>query len=165
MTASARPSGRLNASGAARRNRYARSVTGGTAKVLTRLPSIAAIVALVCVVATGNRPLAQPLVLLSVMLAPVLLPRKVLYPRRIDPPPDQADGGGGGEGPEPERPRPSPDPGGGLPLPDAAPAKVRRRDHHPPGLTPRRSRRPAREPAIAPRPGHGAPRRGRWPGH
>jgi hypothetical protein len=135
-------------------------VTGGAAKLLTRLPSIAAIVALVCVLATGNRAVAQPLMLLAVMLAPTLLPRRFLYPRGADPPPEQDDdGGGGGRGPEPNPPEPPPNPAGGLPLPDATPAKLRRRDHHRPNLIPHPSRRPAREPATAPRPGAPRPRR------
>jgi hypothetical protein len=42
-------------------------------------------------------------------------------------------------------------PGGGLPLPDAAPAQVRLRDHRRlADLTPPRERRPAREPVREP---------------
>lgn len=102
--------------------------------------------------ATGNLALAQPLVLLAIMLAPVLLPRAVLYPPPGEPPPDNSDGdsgGGGGSGPGP--PMPSTSPHGGIPLPDAEPARVRRRDHDRPALVPRRERRPAREPDRRPR--------------
>ncbi len=69
-------------------------------------------------------------------------------------PPDEDDGGGGGGGNDrlPERP-PRSSPPGGLPLPDAVPAALRLRSHerlH--DLTPRRQRRPAREPAPQRRP-------------
>ena len=107
-------------------------------KFLSRVPSIAALVALVCVVATGHDRLAQPLVLLSVMLAPTLLPRRLLYPPPASAPPDGGEGedGGGGGGPEPDPPEPRGAPSGGLPLPDARPAKVRRRDHIRPAFDP-----------------------------
>jgi hypothetical protein len=122
------------------------------AKVLSRVPSIAALVALVCVVATGNDGVAQPLVLLSVMLAPTLLPRTLLYPPPASQPPDDGeDDGGGGPGPEPDPPVPPDAPTGGVPLPDARPAKVRRRDHDRPTLIPRRPRRATPEPVRAPR--------------
>jgi hypothetical protein len=126
------------------------------AKFLIRVPSVAAIVALVCLVMTGQYGLAQPLVLLSVMLAPALLPRNVLYPPSAGEPPDGDEGGGGGgRGPKPDTPESSPSPlrssGGGPPLPDAQPAKVRRRDHDLPRLTPPRRRRAAPDPEPAPR--------------
>ena len=116
-----------------------------------RVPPIAAIVALVCVVATGNYAIAQPVALLAVMLAPTLLPRTLLYPGPASPPPEGTDDdGGGGRGPDPDPPRPPDAPRGGIPLPDADPAPVRRRDHDRLTLTPRRQRRPAREPVRTP---------------
>jgi hypothetical protein len=121
-------------------------------EVLIRVPSIAAIVALICILATGQRPLAPPLVLLSIMLAPTLLPRTLLYPPPPSQPPDGGEGeGGGGRGPQPEEPKPPDSPTGGLPLPDARPAKVRRRDHDRPTLVPRRPRRAPPEPERTPR--------------
>jgi hypothetical protein len=122
------------------------------AKVLSRVPAAAAIVALVCVVATGHDGVAQPLVLLSVMLAPTLLPRTLLYPPPPSPSPDDGgDDGGGGRGPGPDSPKPADGPSGGLPRPDARPAKGRRRDHGRPTLIPPRPRRGAPEPQRAPR--------------
>jgi hypothetical protein len=57
---------------------------------------------------------------------------------------------GWGHGP-PRPPTPHDAPPGGLPLPDAAPARVRLRDHRRlPDLVPRPERRPAREPARDP---------------
>jgi hypothetical protein len=67
-------------------------------------------------------------------------------------PPDEDDGGGGGNDRLPAQP-PRSSPPGGLPLPDAVPAALRLRSHerlH--DLTPRRERRPAREPAPQRRP-------------
>ncbi|MBV8997453.1 MAG: hypothetical protein JO304_00240 [Solirubrobacterales bacterium] len=120
--------------------------------MLTRLPPIAAIVALACLLATGNYSVAQPLVLLAIMLAPALLPRSVLYPGETDSPPDSPnDDGGGGRGPTSDPPAPPAPPGGGIPLPDAAPARVRVRDHDRLVLTPRPARRAPREPEPAPR--------------
>jgi len=79
---------------------------------------------------------------LVVMFLPPLLSRR-------DTPPGDSDGdsgGGGGGGSRPPE-RPSGKPRGGLPLPDAAPARVRLRDHQRMGdLLPTRERRPAREP-------------------
>jgi hypothetical protein len=67
-------------------------------------------------------------------------------------PPPNSDGGsdgGGGRGPSPAPP--SSGTGGGLPLPDAAPAQVRLRDHRRlADLQPPRDRRPAREPERQP---------------
>jgi hypothetical protein len=65
---------------------------------------------------------------------------------------EEDDGGGGG----PRRPEPPPDPrGGGLPFPDAAPARVRLRDHRRladllPGFPRRSSREPERAPEHEP---------------
>jgi hypothetical protein len=57
---------------------------------------------------------------------------------------------GWGHGP-PKEPTPFDHPTGGLPLPDAAPARVRLRDHRRlPDLLPPRERRPAREPSREP---------------
>ncbi|HWF75024.1 MAG TPA: hypothetical protein VG186_16865 [Solirubrobacteraceae bacterium] len=62
--------------------------------------------------------------------------------------------GGSDDGPGNDRrgPRTAPKlPGGGIPLPDAAPPRVRLRDHRRlADLTPPRERRPAREPARQP---------------
>jgi hypothetical protein len=68
--------------------------------------------------------------------------------------PWQPPGGGSDDGPG-NRPlgplAPPSSPGGGLLLPDAAPARVRLRDHRRlADLTPPRERRPAREPARRP---------------
>ena len=66
-------------------------------------------------------------------------------------PPDEDDGGGGNDRLPARPPRSSPP--GGLPLPDAVPAALRLRSHerlH--DLTPRRQRRPAREPLPQRRP-------------
>lgn len=62
------------------------------------------------------------------------------------------DGGGGGG--QPPRPRPPKSPWGGVPLPDADPARVRRRDHsdrgslrrHAPPVHPGRERIPSHHP-------------------
>jgi hypothetical protein len=109
-------------------------------------------VALTCVVATGNFAVAQPLVLLVIVLAPTLLPRSVLYPGETDSPPDSSDeDGGGGRGPKTDPPVLPDAPRGGIPLPDADPARVRLRDHDRPVLTPRPARRGPREPEPAPR--------------
>ena len=66
----------------------------------------------------------------------------------------QAPGSGSDDGPGNDRrgPRTPPNlPGGGLPMPDAAPARVRLRDHQRlADLTPPRERRPAREPVRPP---------------
>jgi len=100
---------------------------------------------------TGNRALLQPLVLVTVLLAPVLLPRKVLYPPPAPPSSgtDDDDDDGGGRGPR--KPPQAPEgPRGGLPLPDADPAQVRIRDHRRPALMRFRARRPAHEPERAP---------------
>jgi hypothetical protein len=102
--------------------------------------------------ATGHRALLQPLVLLTVLLAPALLPRKVLYPPAVPPSSgtdDDDDDDGGGRGPR--KPPQAPEgPRGGLPLPDADPARVRIRDHRRPALIRFRARRPAHEPERAP---------------
>jgi hypothetical protein len=66
------------------------------------------------------------------------------------PPRGEGSDDGWGHGP-PQPPSPSGSPSGGLPLPDAAPARVRLRDH---GRLreslPRPERRPSREPARDP---------------
>jgi hypothetical protein len=123
----------------------------------TRLVTILAFVGAVAAAYTDHRELLQPLVLLSVLLAPVLLPRRLLYP-----PPDgsgggaEDDGGGGGRGPQP-RPRSPDGPRGGLPLPDADPAQARIRDHRRPALGRLRPRRAPHGPERAPsRIPHGA---------
>jgi len=60
-----------------------------------------------------------------------------------------SDGGGGSQ--RPQGPSSPSAPDGGLPLPDAAPARIRLRDHRRPGaLIPGRERRPAREPERVP---------------
>jgi hypothetical protein len=66
-------------------------------------------------------------------------------------PPDEGDDGGGG-GNDRLGPRaPSGPDGGGLPLPDAAPARFRLRDHtRLRDLLPRPPRRPSREPERSP---------------
>jgi hypothetical protein len=70
-------------------------------------------------------------------------------------PPDDGDGGGGGNDRIPPRSSDGPG-GGGLPLPHAAPARVRLRDHRPLSeRLPARERRSAREPTRTPaRVGH-----------
>jgi hypothetical protein len=66
-------------------------------------------------------------------------------------PPDEGDDGGGGGNDRPGPRAPSGPKGGGLPLPDAAPARFRLRDHtRLRDLLPRPARRPAREPRRAP---------------
>jgi len=66
------------------------------------------------------------------------------------PRPDRGSDDGWGHGP-PSPPSPSGAPAGDLPLPDAAPARVRLRDHRRlPELVPRPERRPAREPSREP---------------
>jgi hypothetical protein len=84
---------------------------------------------------------AYLLLVLAVAFLPVLL-------RRPAPPTDQSDSGPD-DGPGPPRPpiRPNPPPGG-IPLPDAAPARARLRDHErlADGLS-RRPRRPATGPS------------------
>ena len=139
----------------ASRKRYARLIRSSpplATKLLVRLPPVVAFVALGTAEALGAHAMAQPLALLAIMLAPVLLPRTVLYPDAGEPPPERPDGDdGGGPGPEPDPVRPPDTPRGGIPLPDAEPARIRLRDHDRPPLVPPRQRRPAREPAPAPR--------------
>jgi hypothetical protein len=115
------------------------------ASLLIRLAPVAAIVALIAVVLVGSEALLRPLVLLAVLLAPALLPRRILYPP-VSGPPEDADTDGGGGPPQPEPPKPPQPPWGGVPLPDAQPARVRRRDHGRSVLTARRPRRAAQEP-------------------
>jgi hypothetical protein len=100
--------------------------------------------------ATGRHELMQPLVLLTVALAPALLPRRILYPNS-DPPPSGSDGrdDDGGHGP-PRQPTPPGGPRGGIPLPDADQARVRLRGHGRPALTRPRPRRAAGEPERSP---------------
>jgi hypothetical protein len=68
------------------------------------------------------------------------------------PPRSQDEGSDDGWGNNPRTPpRPNDVPGGGLPLPDAAPARVRLRDHRPlHERLPGRERRPSREPSRRP---------------
>jgi len=71
---------------------------------------------------------------------------------RPDIPPGSEGGSDGGGGRGPSHPlAPPTGPGGGLPLPDAAPARVRLRDHRTlADHLPRPERRPAREPEREP---------------
>ncbi len=116
-----------------------------------RLPAVAAIGGLIGALMAGAGAAVQPLVLLTVLLVPVLLPRRILYPPDDGASAGDSDGdGGGGSGPQPQPPKPPDPPRGGLPLPDAQPARVRIRDHGRRVLTPRRPRRPAREPVPVP---------------
>ena len=86
------------------------------------------------------------LVFVGVLLAMFL--RSDTRPRRH--PPEDTDGGGGGNDRLSPRDLNRP-PGDGLPLPHAAQARVRRRDHSGPGeLLPRPARRRSHEPAPAP---------------
>jgi hypothetical protein len=122
------------------------------ASLLMRLPALAAIGALIGAAVAGAHAAVQPLLLVTVLLLPVLLPRRILYPADGDSPADDSgDDGGGGRGPHPEPPKPPDAPRGGLPLPDAQPARIRLRDHGRRVLTPHRQRRPAREPERSPR--------------
>jgi len=126
---------------------------------LTRLVPVMAFVGAVVAQVTGRHELMQPLVLVAVVLAPVLLPRRMLYPDP-GPPPSGSDGGDddGGPGP-PRQPAPPAGPRGGIPLPDADPARVRWRGHGRPALTRLRPRRTAREPGRSPaRTPHGTAR-------
>ncbi len=110
---------------------------------------VVAFVGAVTAAATGRRELMQPLVLVSVVLAPVLLPRTMLYPDP-DPPPSISDGddddGGHGPGPGPLLPA---GPRGGIPLPDADPARIRVRSHRS-VLTRQCPRRSTSEPGRVP---------------
>jgi hypothetical protein len=71
---------------------------------------------------------------------------------RPEAPPGSDGGSDGGGGRGPSHPlAPPTGPGGGLPLPDAAPARFRLRDHNTlADLQPPRERRPAREPDPQP---------------
>jgi hypothetical protein len=71
---------------------------------------------------------------------------------RPEAPPGSDGGSDGGGGRGPSHPlAPPTGPGGGLPLPDAAPAQVRLRDHQRlADHQPHRERRPAREPDREP---------------
>ena len=116
---------------------------------LTRLVPIIAFLGAVAAGATNHRELLQPLVLVTVTLAPVLLPRNVLYPPPAPPSSDTDDDDGGGRGPR-NPPRAPEGPQGGVPLPDADPARVRIRDHRRPAPGRFRVRRPAHEPERSP---------------
>src|SRR5207302_6746746 len=85
------------------------------------------------------------LVFAAALLLPVLRDRPDL-------PPGSDSGSDGGWGRGPRRPPQPPDaPRGGLPLPDAAPARARLRDHRRlADRRPRPERRPAREPTRTP---------------
>lgn len=86
------------------------------------------------------------LVCAAVLILPALRDNPDFPPRRSDPGSD--DGWGRGHDPRPSPPDP---PRGGIPLPDAAPAPVRLRDHRKLSeRLPRRERRPAREPDRTP---------------
>ncbi len=122
----------------------------GSALLIRVLP-VAGLGGSIAALAAGDRVAAQPLLLVTILLAPVLLPRNILYPPDGGGAAEDSDSdGGGGGGPQPEPPRPPEAPRGGLPMPDAHPARVRIRDHVRPVLTPRRSRRAGREPERAP---------------
>jgi hypothetical protein len=117
-----------------------------------RLPAMAAFGALIASMVLGAGAFVQPLLLVAVLLAPLLLPRRILYPPDGGSSAEESDGDdGGGRGPQPDPPKPPTAPSGGLPLPDAQPARIRLRDHGRRVLTPRRARRPAREPERSPR--------------
>jgi len=122
----------------------------GVAILLARMVPVITFAGAVVAQATGHRELMQPLALVTVALAPVLLPRRMLYPNP-DPPPGGSDDsdGGGGHGP-PRRPTPPEGPRGGMPLPDADQARVRLRGHGRPALTRPRPRRAAAEPVRSP---------------
>jgi hypothetical protein len=124
---------------------------------LPRLVPILAIAGALTAGATGQRTLLQPLLLVAVMLAPALLPSKVLYPPPPPPPSGtDDDDGGGGRGPR-QPPKAPEGPRGGVPLPDAEPARVRIRDHGRPALVRSRPRRAGHEPGHTPaRTPHGA---------
>jgi hypothetical protein len=79
-----------------------------------------------------------------VLAGPFLLDQVV---DRMEPGDDDASDGGGGTDLSARPLAPVP-PRGGLPLPDAAPARVRVRDHRAPGWSRRRLRDPSREPAT-----------------
>ncbi|MGH2884963.1 MAG: hypothetical protein ACRDPA_20050 [Solirubrobacteraceae bacterium] len=101
--------------------------------------------------ATHHREVLQPLVLVTVLTAPALLPRRLLYPPPPPAPPSSgADDDWGGGGGRRNPPRPPQGPSGGLLLPDAGPFRARIRDHGRPALTRFRARRPAHQPERAP---------------
>jgi hypothetical protein len=90
--------------------------------------------------------------LLGLVCAAALLLPALRGGPEFPPRPDRDSDDGWGHGPpKPPTPLDLPSPSGGLPLPDAAPARVRLRDHNRlPDLLPPRERRPAREPAREP---------------
>lgn len=84
------------------------------------------------------------LLLASLAVAPVFCYRTFVPSRNSS----EDDGGGGGGGPGFGPPPPPGDqPPGGVPLPDADPARSRRRDHNRPSLRGVSRRRPADQPA------------------
>jgi hypothetical protein len=85
-------------------------------------------------------------VIASLMFVPALL-----YVRSGSPPGPPGGDGGGGSGPDPPPSRPKA-PTGGLPLPDAAQARARARDHIRPRLHDGGPRRPAHKPERTPDP-------------
>jgi hypothetical protein len=97
----------------------------------------------------GSRPGAMQG--LSLLALPALMLAPALLYRRPGPSSDSGEDDGGGRGPD-APPSPPPGPRGGLPLPDAEPASVRRRDHTAARLTDPRPRRRSREPERAPTP-------------
>jgi hypothetical protein len=92
------------------------------------------------------------LLLASLAVAPVFCYR-TFAPSRDS---SEGDGDGGGGGPD-SGPPPPDRPPGGAPLPDADPARARRRDQHRPSLIGVSRRRPADAPAL-PRTPAGPPR-------
>jgi hypothetical protein len=96
---------------------------------------------------TAAKTVLPVLFLLGVMSLMLVPPR--LYRGSGSPPGRPGSDGGGGPGPDPPRPTPV-GPRGGIPLPDAAQARSRRRDHDAPRLVDYAPRRPAHQPGRGP---------------
>ena len=92
-------------------------------------------------------------VVVVLVIAAIMLARRLFFPGWDSPPgpSDNDGGGGGGSGPR-EPPAPPGAPRGGMPLPDAEQSRQRVRDHDRPDRRRLRPRRPSREPERMPSP-------------
>ena len=123
------------------------------ALLVALLSPLAGLVVLMIVSPRLGQAVARTLgaVVLMLVIAAIMLARRLFFPGWDGPPgpSDNGGGGGGGSGPR-EPPAPPRSPRGGIPLPDAEQSRERVRDHARPGCRRLRPRRHAREPGRSP---------------
>lgn len=119
--------------------------------LLALAPLIAGCLVVLAVAASPRGSTGAAMGVLGLLALPALMLAPAMLYRRPGPSSDSGEDGGGGRGPD-APPSPPPAPRGGIPLPDAKPASVRRRDHNAARISDRRLRRPSREPEPAPNP-------------